>query len=153
YGGDPERIFLAGHSAGAYISGMLAADPSYLAARGGEANWIRGVIGIAGVYDFPKVVTPSRIPIFGRAESPETQPLTLMDGKRPPMLLAVGAKDGKLQLSGIRTLNERLRALASEVDTRIYRGIGHMKIMLALAPGFRRLAPLLPDIVHFVETH
>ena len=153
FGGDPERIFLAGHSAGAYISVMLAADPSYLRRREADESWIRGVIGIAGVYDFPKIVTPERILIFGGAERPETQPLKFIDGKRPPMLLAVGAKDGSLQMSGIIALSERLRAHGSDVEERVYPGIGHMTIMLALAPGFRRLAPLLSDIAQFIAVH
>src|SRR5215471_9421302 len=81
YGGDPDRIFLAGHSAGAYIAVMLAADPRYLAQREADTKSIRGVIGIAGVYDFPKIVTPERILIFGGAERPDTQPLNFIDGK------------------------------------------------------------------------
>jgi acetyl esterase/lipase len=153
YGGDPQHIFLAGHSAGAYISVMLAADPRYLRARNADPSWIRGVIGIAGVYDFSKIVTPERILIFGGAERPETQPLKFIDGKRPPMLLAVGAKDGPLQLLAIRSLGDCLRLHGSDVEERIYPGIGHMSIMLALAPGFRRLAPLLADIAQFVAVH
>jgi acetyl esterase/lipase len=150
YGGDPERIFLMGHSAGAYISVMLASDPKYLAARNADISAIRGAIGIAGVYDFPKIVTPERISIFGGAERPETQPLNFIDRKRPPMLLLVGDKDGSLQLSGVKPLATRLRASEGVVEERLYRGIGHMTIMLALAPGFRRLAPLREDIVRFV---
>ncbi len=153
HGGDPERIFLAGHSAGAYISVMLAADRSYLAVRNTDVTSIRGIIGIAGAYDFPKIVTPERIRIFAGAERPETQPLNFLDGPRPPMLLAVGAKDGPFQLSGFRTLSARLRALGSGVEARIYPGIGHMGIMLALAPGFGHLAPLRDDIVRFVMSH
>ena len=152
YGGDPVRIFLAGHSAGAYISVMLAADARYLAARDADPSIIRGVIGIAGIYDFPKIVTPERILIFGGAERPETQPLNYIDGARTPMLLVVGAKDGALQLSGIRSLSARLRAAGSEVEERVYPRIGHMSIMLALAPGFRRIAPLREDIARFVRT-
>jgi acetyl esterase/lipase len=150
YGGDPDRIFLMGHSAGAYISVMLASDPRYLAARNESLSSIRGVIGIAGVYDFPKIKTPERILIFGGADRPETQPLNFIDGKRPPMLLAVGDKDGSLQLSGVKPLATRLRAFGGEVQERVYPRIGHMTIMLALAPGFRRLAPLREDVAVFV---
>jgi acetyl esterase/lipase len=150
HGGDPERIVIAGHSAGAYISVMLASDPRYLAARNADVSAIHGVIGIAGIYDFPKIVTPERIQIFGGAERPETQPLNFIDGKRPPMLLAVGSKDAGLQLSGVAPLAARLRAHGNGVEERLYPGIGHMTIMLALAPGFRHLAPLREDIARFV---
>src|SRR3954469_20427644 len=51
FGGDRDRLFLTGHSAGAYIAVMLAAEPHYLKAAGADAAWVRGVIGIAGPYD------------------------------------------------------------------------------------------------------
>ena len=38
----------------------------------------------------------------------------------------------------------------SEVEERTYPKVGHMGIMVALAPGFRNLAPLRDDIVRFV---
>src|SRR5258706_8812695 len=44
FGGDPARIFLAGHSAGAYISVILAAHPAYLRGANAHLSWIRGVI-------------------------------------------------------------------------------------------------------------
>ena len=47
-GGDPDRLFVAGHSAGAYICVMLAANPRFLEAEGAARSWLRGVIGIAG---------------------------------------------------------------------------------------------------------
>jgi acetyl esterase/lipase len=59
YGGDPDQIFLVGHSAGGHLVALLATDPSYLndpalglkpAARAA----LRGVIAVCGVYRIPK---------------------------------------------------------------------------------------------------
>src|SRR4051812_20947263 len=52
HGGDPQRLFVSGHSAGAYNAVMLASEPKFLARHGGALDWIKGVIGIAGPYDF-----------------------------------------------------------------------------------------------------
>src|SRR5438067_3005720 len=52
HGGDPGRLFLAGHSAGAYIAVMLAADDTYLREAGAGLGQVQGVIGLAGPYDF-----------------------------------------------------------------------------------------------------
>ncbi|HJQ58567.1 MAG TPA: alpha/beta hydrolase, partial [Vineibacter sp.] len=52
HGGDPGRLFLAGHSAGAHIALMLATRTPYLERAGVERGKLRGVIGIAGPYDF-----------------------------------------------------------------------------------------------------
>jgi hypothetical protein len=79
--------------------------------------------------------------------------LNFIDGPRPPILLVVGDKDGSLQVSGVGPLATRLRSHGNTVEERLYPGIGHMTIMLALAPGFRGLAPLREDIVRFVTAH
>ena len=48
YGGDPRRIVLAGHSAGAYNAAMLGLDPRYLDAAGVDPKTIRAVAGLSG---------------------------------------------------------------------------------------------------------
>ncbi len=50
YGGDPERIFVAGHSAGGHLVSLLAMDPTYLKEVGRSDKDIQGVIGLSGVY-------------------------------------------------------------------------------------------------------
>jgi len=47
YGGDPERIFVSGHSAGAYLAAMLAVDPSLLAAHGLAPGRLAGSLPIS----------------------------------------------------------------------------------------------------------
>ncbi len=58
YGGDPNRIFLAGHSAGAHLVALLATDSSYLKdpklkLTAQDRSAIRGVIAVSGVYRIP----------------------------------------------------------------------------------------------------
>ena len=52
YGGDPDRIAVAGHSAGAYLAVMLALDGRYLKAAGADPSVVKAAIGLAGPYDF-----------------------------------------------------------------------------------------------------
>ncbi|HSI29311.1 MAG TPA: alpha/beta hydrolase, partial [Methylophilus sp.] len=52
FGGDPERVFLAGHSAGAHIAAMLTLDPEFLAKQNSKPQDFAGMIGLAGPYDF-----------------------------------------------------------------------------------------------------
>ncbi len=53
YGGDPSRLFVSGHSAGAHLAALLGTDESYLKAEGlGLAN-IRGVITLSAVFRIP----------------------------------------------------------------------------------------------------
>jgi acetyl esterase/lipase len=50
YGGNPEQLFLAGHSAGGHLVSLLATDESYLQLVGLQSSAIKGVISISGVY-------------------------------------------------------------------------------------------------------
>ncbi len=153
YGVDPSRIFLAGHSAGAYIAVMLAANARYVRDAGADPSWIRGVIGIAGAYDFLPIQGARRIAIFGGEDRVETQPIHFADGKKPPMLLATGAKDRTVLVGNTRNMAAKLRGAGSEVEEIIYPNVGHTGIILSLARGFRRLAPLREDIARFVARH
>lgn len=54
-GGDPKRIFIAGHSAGAHLAALVAVDPRYLGAHGMQPSDLAGVIPLDGAgYDAVK---------------------------------------------------------------------------------------------------
>jgi acetyl esterase/lipase len=153
FGGDPSRIFLAGHSAGAYIAVMMAANPAYVRAANADPSWIRGVIAMAGRYHEIPLGDATGVEIFGGPARVETRPAAFIDGKRPPMLLLAGAAESPEVLVSHSKLASHLKEHGNEVQEIIYPGIGHMGIMLALAPGFRGRAPLREDIARFVATH
>jgi acetyl esterase/lipase len=50
YGGRPDQLFLAGHSAGAHLAALLVTDDKYLKAEGLGAEDVKGVMLISGVY-------------------------------------------------------------------------------------------------------
>jgi acetyl esterase/lipase len=151
YGGDPDRIFLAGHSAGAYIAVMLGAEPSFLREAHVDPARVRGVIGISGPYNFLPLRDKNMIAIFGGADDPETQPIAHIDGKRAPMLLATGSADTTVTPRNTADLARKLKVFDSPVEVVTYPGVGHLGIMLSLAPGFRGNAALRQDIVAFVR--
>jgi acetyl esterase/lipase len=53
YGGRPDRMFLAGHSAGGHLAALVGTDETYLKAEGMSTTELRGVIAISGVYRIP----------------------------------------------------------------------------------------------------
>ncbi len=53
HGGDPNRLYLAGHSAGGHLVALLAADERYLRTAGMKTTDVKGVIAISGVYNVP----------------------------------------------------------------------------------------------------
>src|SRR5690606_21524844 len=94
YGGDPRRIVLVGHSAGAHIAALLATDGHYLANEGLSPRQLAGVVGVAGPYDFLPLKDTTLMAIFGsRDDWPASQPVNFVDGDEPPFLLLQGDKD------------------------------------------------------------
>jgi acetyl esterase/lipase len=153
YGGDPDRIFIAGHSAGAYIAVMLAADPHYLDDAGARLSWVHGVIGIAGPYDFLPLTDPTIITIFGGAHRTDTQPITYIDGKRPPMLLVAGDADQTVNPANTTRMAAKLQSFGSPAEVHIYPGISHVGIILSVAPMLRGNTTLRQDIITFVNAN
>jgi acetyl esterase/lipase len=75
HGGDPSRIALMGHSAGAYNAIMLAVDPRYLKAIG-LVSHVKAFVGLSGPYDFFPFDGPVSIRVFGAVSEPRsTQPI------------------------------------------------------------------------------
>lgn len=150
YGGDASRIVLLGHSAGAYNAVMLAADPSYLRAAGVDPGRVRGVVGLAGPYDF----LPLRghmAEVFGGADPRQTQPGTFVGPSTPPMLLLTGDADTVVNPRNTWALAEALRSQDAQVETRVYPGVGHNEIMAAISRPFRDRAAVLDDITAFMS--
>ncbi len=151
YGGDPDRLFLMGHSAGAYNAAMLALDPDYLANAGIDRGAVRGVIGLAGPYDFLPLDTRTTRQVFGDApDLPATQPVTFADAGAPPLLLLTGADDTTVRPRNSESLARAMAAEGGEAELRVYPDLGHIGIVLALADGQRGRAPVLDDLDAFV---
>jgi acetyl esterase/lipase len=152
HGGDPRRIVLMGHSAGAYNAIMLALDARYLAAAGVEANRIRGAIGLAGPYDFIPFDVPSTQDAFGQAPDPQrTQPIQFARADAPPLLLLWGADDTTVGPRNIASLGRAVQTAGGRVETKIYPDIDHVEILLALSRPFRGKAPVLADVAEFAR--
>jgi acetyl esterase/lipase len=154
FGGDPQRIFLMGHSAGAYIAAMLAFDPRYLRAEGRSQLDVRGVIGVAGPYDFLPLKTPAMIDIFGGADGiPDTQPIRFVSPGAPPVLLLHGTDDTRVRPRNTERLAQRIQEVGGSVTATLYQGVTHSGILLALSPAFERIAPVRVDVAAFINAH
>jgi acetyl esterase/lipase len=149
YGGDGHRIVVIGHSAGAYIAAMLAVDPRWL---GRDRDAVKGMVGLAGPYDFAPFDVPASRDAFGAWPRPaETQPVTWAGAGDPPALLAYGTRDDTVRPRNSDALAAKLRSGGTPVDLRAYPRIGHVGLVLAFARPFRGRAPVLRDVAAFVR--
>ncbi len=147
WGGDPSRVVLAGHSAGAYIAMMLALDRRWLGAGAG----ISGAVGLAGPYDFMPILGPDVRAVFGAAaERADAQPITHAHRGAPPLLLLHGTRDRVCYPRNSLALATRMRAAGGRADAVLYRRTGHVGIVLGCVPWVAR-CPTLRDVERFVS--
>ena len=152
--GDANRIYLMGHSAGAHIAMMTALDPQWLAADNLKPDIIKGVIGLAGPYDFlPLTTDSSKIALGQWPDLTETQPITYARADAPPLLLLTGDKDTVVKPRNSKVLSEKIQALGGQQQLKIYPGVDHADIIMAVARPFRNKAPVVEDVVNFINTH
>jgi acetyl esterase/lipase len=151
FGGDPSRIFLMGHSAGAHIVMLLATDDRYLAAQQMSKRDLSGVIGLAGPYDFLPLKDATLEAIFPPALRAASQPINFVEGDEPPIFLAAGKRDTTVDPGNTDRLAARLRAAGDSVEVKHYPWIGHALLVGAIAGPLRGFAPVLDDTSAFIE--
>lgn len=150
--GDPHRLFVMGHSAGAHIAAMLALDAKWLDEVGLDPDRdVAGLIGVSGPYDFLPLKDDTLTIIFGGADRPVTQPISFAEGRKPPALLLTGAADDSVDPGNSTRLAEKLRRHGNDATEVVYPRLGHMTIMAALIPVLGRFLPLLHDMDGFIE--
>ena len=88
YGGDTNRIYVGGHSAGGHMAALLALDKTYLKARSLSPRCIRGVISMSGVFDLTSI-GDSQSSVFGKdaAVRRDASPLYHIKGAMAPFLV------------------------------------------------------------------
>jgi acetyl esterase/lipase len=127
---------------------MLALDPRWL---GEDRRAVRGFVGIAGPYDFLPIDSPITRAAFGADANASTQPVSFVSADDPPALLLHGAGDGTVYPRNSERLAAQLRSAGGQAELKLYPGVGHVEIVMALSKPFRRKAPVLGDIAVFAR--
>ena len=152
FGGDPGRIALAGHSAGAHTAVTLALDPRWLKAAGAAPDTVKAAIGLSGPYDFYPFDKKRSIDAMSHWPAPrDTQPIEWARADAPPMLLVTSSKDTVVRPYNTENLAAKLRELGAPVQTENYEGLSHEDVVVALSKPFRGKAPVLDRSVTFLE--
>lgn len=154
FGGDPNRIFLAGHSAGAYNVVQTALEPRWLREKEVPEDAIRGVIGLAGPYDFHPFDKPSTKAAFGSVGAgAKSQPINHVRGDSPAVMLVHGVNDTVVRPRNTRALATALERAGASIETLLLPDGSHNDPLLALANPWRR-NPLVRDhMLEFLRRH
>jgi acetyl esterase/lipase len=152
FGGDPQRIVLMGHSAGAHTAAFIALNRTFLQKRGGNPEWIAGLVGLSGPYALaPNTRALNRIFAAPWGES-DWQPVRFATSQAPPTFLAHGLSDGLVSVRQTMQLRDVLSAKGVRVETELYPDTGHAATVAAFSKPARGSAPTLDQAVAFLNT-
>lgn len=154
FGGDPGRVVVMGHSAGAYNAVMLALERQWLGRAGLPEGFIKGVIGLSGPYDFFPFTSDSARNAFGHEPDPAiTQPIHYARRDAPPMLLLSGDADTTVRPRNSIALAKALSAKGLPTESVILSGVDHSGTIMKLAAPFDRDRRVLDPVLAFLAKH
>ena len=134
YGGDPNLIFVSGHSAGGYLTSMLGLDKSYLNNYGIDADAIAGLIPYSG-HTITHFTVRSELGLkWEDVRVDKMSPLAHIRKDAPPIILITG--DRELELYG--------RYEENAYFWRMLQIIGHPNVELYELEGYNHGDMALP---------
>lgn len=152
-GADPARVYVMGHSSGAYNAAMVALDGRWLGEVGARPQQLAGWIGMAGPYDFLPIDNPqAQVAFDWPATPPDSQPYAHA-GSGAPRTLLMAARDDKTvdPVRNTARLATRLRAAGVDVRTESFDGLGHITLIGAIARPLQWIGgPVLPPVTEFL---
>ena len=164
YHGDPDRLFLAGHSAGGHILALVALDDRYLAAHGLRRSAISGLIAVSAPTDLGTMLQHLRArrnhkaarglqTLMGGVEAlPQADPIRFARNDAPPILVLHGLDDDTVPVAIARNFASALKAAGASIALREYERADHASILLdGVRDDPRRPASLLADGIAFMQ--
>jgi acetyl esterase/lipase len=147
FGGDPDRVSVAGHSAGAYNALMLALDKQWLGDKP-----VQAAISMAGPADFYPFTTKRGMDAMGQWPDPAaTQPISFVRKDAPPILLIHGSADTIVRIRNANSLLAKQKAAGGDIQLAAYEGASHNDLVLALGTLFRGRHPAAADSLRFLD--
>ena len=135
FGGDTEKIFIAGHSAGGYLTSMIGLDKKWLNYHGIDINRVAGLISLSGQTVTHTTIREEKGLSKDKIIVDEFAPLNHTRKDAPPLLLITG--DRNIDIPGRYEENlylKKLMDIAGHKETKLLemQGYGHMMINPAL---------------------
>lgn len=152
FGGDPHRIVLMGHSAGAHMAAFIAFNHAFDEKAGADPKSIVGLVGLSGPY----ALVPDTDELHSIFAAPYTdadwQPISFVDARSPPTLLLHGLNDKEVYPKHTIELHAALVRSHVRTQMKLYPHGRHADTVAPFALLARRQSPAYEDSVAFIES-
>ena len=154
FGGDCDKIFLMGHSAGAHSVSLVGLDSQYLKKIGGGLDWIQGVIPIACPFNFD----PTKEFLYRNLFPGEFDPEKMMpmgikaENGVPPFFIMHGFFDPIIRHELAFKFAKKINDSGGDAKIKLYKSHGHASLIRRTTSWHLWPKPLLQDIVSFVNS-
>ena len=148
-GGDPRRIYIGGHSAGAILSAFVAVKRDWLEERGLPAELIRGFLPVSGPYDLVDFGSFVDVYLPDPSQGEEASPARNITGTPPPAIVAYGSLEGPFAAQS-RDFVEALKARRGDARLLVLEGMNHDDTALAASSEG---SPLVQALLGLIESH
>jgi acetyl esterase/lipase len=160
FGANPKNLVVAGHSAGAYLTAMLATDKRYLERVGLKPSDIKLALCLSGGYDFYDssrkehggFLSDDLRDVFGNPSTYlETQPINFVNGDESPFLIVHGTQDQILPVNQARNFVQKLQSANKPVKYLEYPNLDHAQTITTVAQPLRFLSSVYQDLKSELE--
>ena len=133
YGGDPNSIYVGGHSAGAILTADIGGNRNWMAEAGLPKQVLKGIVPVSAPYDMRAEGRPGEQSSY--APTPELQeqasPILHINDPAPDAIVAVGSLE-KYQQSSQELVN-KLQAMGGHAQYVLLDGEDHKDTALSMA--------------------
>lgn len=153
YGGNPDRLYVMGHSAGAFNAVEMVDNARWLKEAGVPVGAVKGVVGVAGPYSYDYRGEPTANAFPEGSDPADVMPSFHVRKDAPPHLLLVAGNDTTVGPENGEKMNAALKAAGVPVTFTVLPGLNHYTIVGSLARPLSFLGRTRQDALEFMNAN
>jgi arylformamidase len=153
FSGDPNRLYVAGHSSGGHLTGVLLTT-DWRQSFGLPANIIKGGLCCSGMFDLQPVRLSVRSSYVGFTDEMEQalSPQRHLDKLQAPLLVAYGSLETPEFQRQSRDFAAAVQALGKPVQLLVGEGYNHFEILETLSNPYGLLGRAVLEQMQLAQT-